>query len=161
MLSRLPSGVSVFLDANVFLFHFWDLNLSCTELLWRIARQEIRAYTSTIVLTEVMHQLMLSEIGERHAVSPGGALRFLRQHPEIIPSLRKSADLMRQLSNWRVRVLPLQRRDIALAIELSQRHRLMTIDAAILATMHRRRLTHLVSNDTDFAHVPDITLWRP
>jgi predicted nucleic acid-binding protein len=52
-------------------------------------------------------------------------------------------------------------RELQLATELSHRYRLLTTDAIILATMHARHLTHLVSNDTDFASVPSISLWRP
>lgn len=161
MLSRLPSGLSVFLDANIFLFHFWDLRPSCTELFRRIRRRELRGYTSTIVLTEVMHQLMLSEIGERHAVTPGGALRFLRYHPDTIESLTRSTEIIRQLATWRIRIVPLHWQDVRLAAELCRRYRLMTIDGTIVATMQRRGLVHLVSNDTDFLHVPGVTLWRP
>ena len=161
MLDRLPSGVSVFIDSNIFLYHFLDLAPSCSEFFSRVKQRDLRAYTSTIVLSEVLHQTMLGEIGERYPVMPGGALRFLRRHPEIIPSLTKAPEVIRQISKWRIRILPLRWRDTKAATELSQHYRLLTTDALILATMRAARLTHLASNDADFARIPDISLWRP
>jgi predicted nucleic acid-binding protein len=161
VLTRLPAGTSVFIDANIFLYHLLDLKPSCTELFHRVQRRDLRGYTSTAVLSEVCHHLMLGEIGERQPVTPGGALRFLRQHPELIPTLTKAAELIEQIRSWRLRVLPVRWREFSLVPEIYQRFRLLTNDALIVATMRAHRLTHLASNDTDFTRVPGITLWRP
>ena len=161
MLDRLPAGTSVFIDTNAFLYHFLNLKPSCTELLFRAKRGDIRASTSTIALSEVSHQLMLSEVGAQRPVTPGGALRFLRRHPEVIRTLTKTPELIRLIGTWRIRILPLQWRDVRLATELMLRYQLMTTDALIAATMQRYHINHLVSNDSDFARVPTITLWTP
>jgi hypothetical protein len=57
----LVRGVSLFVDANCFVFHFQPHALfgsSCTDLLKRVELQEFSGYTSTQVLGEVAHRLM-------------------------------------------------------------------------------------------------------
>lgn len=161
MLARLPSGSAVFIDANIFLYHFLSQSPSCTEFFCRVARREVRGVTSPAVLSEVLHHLMLAEIGERHPLTVGGALRLLRRQPELIPTLTKTRMLIQHIPRWRIQVLPSRWREVALAVELSLSYRLLTTDALIVATMRAHRLTHLASNDSDFARVPSLTLWRP
>ncbi len=161
MLSRLPTGSLVFLDANIFLYPLLGANPSCTELFLRIKRRDVRGITSTAVLSEVLHHVMLAEIGERHPVTVGGALRLLRRHPEMIATLSKAQTLIHEIPTWRVRIVPLRWAEMKLATELSRHYHLLTTDAVIIATMRRHRVSHLISNDSDFARIPGVTLWRP
>ncbi|HUG92982.1 MAG TPA: hypothetical protein VML55_19235 [Planctomycetaceae bacterium] len=62
--AAIPSGHDVFLDANTFVYFFsqhpaWGA--ACEQLLERVARQEIRGFTSTYVLSEMAHRLMTIE----------------------------------------------------------------------------------------------------
>ena len=161
MLARLPAGTTIFVDANIFLYHVLNVSSVCSDFFERARRRTVQAYTSPIVLSEVLHQTMLAELGEQHPVRPSGALRLLRRRPELIETLRKTPEIMRQIGHWRIRVLPLRWREIVLAAELTQRYHLLTNDALIVATMRAHRLTHLASNDRDFARVPGLTRWRP
>lgn len=48
--ASIPAGVSLFVDANIFIQHFgWDpvLQPLCQQLLERIGRQELAGFTST------------------------------------------------------------------------------------------------------------------
>ena len=58
--ANLPAEESIFLDANVIVYHFAPhpaLALPCTDLIRRIENQEVAAFTSTHVLSEVAHHL--------------------------------------------------------------------------------------------------------
>ena len=60
----LARRASLFVDANIFVFHFQPHGLfgsSCTDLLKRVELQEFSGYTSTQVLGEVAHRLMTLE----------------------------------------------------------------------------------------------------
>lgn len=46
----LRDGVHVFIDANIFIYHFGGRSLECKALLERCARRELFGYTSTPVL---------------------------------------------------------------------------------------------------------------
>ena len=162
MFERLPAGAAVFLDANVLIYHAVESRPSCALLLRRIATREIRGYTSTVVLSEVFHRLVLSEIAVTFRLpSARAALNLVRRHPEHLPALTVAHQFLAKMPTLRIRVLPVRWREITLAMAASRRYGLLANDALIIATMQAHRLTHLASNDADFRRVPTITLWRP
>lgn len=158
MLERFPAGASIFLDANVLLYHVLEARPSCALLLRRAKARDIRALTSIVVLSEVFHHLMLAEAVQRFRLdSSRAALNLLRR----LASLTTTRRLIKQVPALGVRVVPVRWRDLALAGELSQRYGLLTNDALIVATMSAYHLTHLATNDADFRRVPGLTLWSP
>jgi predicted nucleic acid-binding protein len=67
-LDAIPAGLAVFVDSNVLLYYFTAhprFGLACRKLLDGIENQEIIGYTSTHVLTEVVHRLMTIEACHR------------------------------------------------------------------------------------------------
>ena len=60
----IPAGASVFVDANVLVYHFTSdpqFGASCTDLVRRIERQEILGFVSSHVLSDISHRLMTIE----------------------------------------------------------------------------------------------------
>jgi len=60
----LLAGESVFLDANILIYHFGPhptLGAACHQFVQRIEAQDLLGFTSTHVLGEVAHQLMIVE----------------------------------------------------------------------------------------------------
>ena len=63
-LDDLLAGAAVFVDANIFTYHFQphpSWGPSCTRLLQRIENQELAGFTTIPVLGEVAHRLMTIE----------------------------------------------------------------------------------------------------
>ena len=60
-INLLPARVSALIDANIFIYHLGDLSSDCTNFLLRVARGEVDAYVTTIVIAEVLHRRMLGE----------------------------------------------------------------------------------------------------
>ena len=54
---ELPNGASVFIDANIFIYHFGGQSLECRNLLERCPRRELVGFTSTFIVAEVLHRL--------------------------------------------------------------------------------------------------------
>jgi predicted nucleic acid-binding protein len=82
----LPAGASIFLDANPLVYHFAPdpkFAAACIQLLARIVNQEIQAYTSTHVLSEVAHQLMLLEAANVFGWSTKITSRLKQQPTQI------------------------------------------------------------------------------
>jgi predicted nucleic acid-binding protein len=52
-LAEIPDGAAVFIDANVFVYHFAGASPQCTRLLARCETNEVRGATSALVLAEV------------------------------------------------------------------------------------------------------------
>ena len=63
----IPTGASVFLDANALVYHFTShdaLGAPCTELMERIDRQDVVGLTSAHVLSELAHRMMTIEAAQ-------------------------------------------------------------------------------------------------
>ena len=63
--SGIPAGARVFLDANVQVYHFLQvepLAQICRALFRRIARREIEAFTSADVAADVIYRAMVKRL---------------------------------------------------------------------------------------------------
>lgn len=87
------------LDSNILIYHFVGRSEVCTNFLERVRIGNVEGYTSTIVLAEVLHRLMIAEVVEKYDVKPKKALRLLKEKPEIIPALKKSERAIQRKNN--------------------------------------------------------------
>ena len=88
----IPNGESVFLDANILIYHFSShatLSTACQELIERIARGELSGFTSSHVLSNVAHRLMTIEACDTFNWPYTGIAPRLNQHHAQIPQLTK------------------------------------------------------------------------
>jgi predicted nucleic acid-binding protein len=83
----LLDGHSVFIDANIFIYHFGGRSLQCKAFLERCARRELLGYTSTPVLAEVLHRLMVAEAIMKGLVTAKTAVRKLAETPDLVKQL--------------------------------------------------------------------------
>ena len=63
-LSDLEDGSSIFVDANIFVYHFCKkskLNPASSNFLERAETSKISGVTSTLVVQEVIHRMMIVE----------------------------------------------------------------------------------------------------
>ena len=60
---------SVFIDANVFIYHFGGASAQCAALVQRCETGDLRGFRSVLVLAEVCHRLMVTEAVEKKLVS--------------------------------------------------------------------------------------------
>ncbi len=61
-LHEIEIGSKVFIDANIFVYHFSKgsrFNKSFTEFLFRVETSEIHGTTSVAVIQEAVHRLMM------------------------------------------------------------------------------------------------------
>jgi len=73
-LDQVPAGTRVFVDSNILVYHFQPhptFGPSCNQLVVRIERREIIGCTSTHILTEVAHRLMMLEAASHFASNHG------------------------------------------------------------------------------------------
>jgi predicted nucleic acid-binding protein len=159
----LPQGASVFIDANVFVFHFGPhatFAPACTALLERIFAQELRGFTGAHVLSDVAHRLMTLEAQKLLHKSAPGITHYLKTHPADLQRLSEFRQSVLDIPTFGVPLLPTLPAFIESATALSLHHGLLSGDATIVAVM-RHGLTHLASHDADFDRVPGITRYGP
>jgi hypothetical protein len=58
LLSEIPSGTRVFIDATIFIYHFTGVSPSCRSLLARCEAGQLQALTSAVAIAEVTHRLI-------------------------------------------------------------------------------------------------------
>jgi predicted nucleic acid-binding protein len=162
--SALPVGASVFLDANVLLFHFTadpKSGATCTDLVERIERQELIGFTSTHVVSEVAHRLMTVEAIRRFGRPIAGIAVWLRSHPKEVQQLTDFRQAIQRVPRYGIQVLTIPADLLDAAAAVSQQTGLLHNDSLIVAIMQLHGLTNLASADTDFDRVPGLTRYAP
>ncbi len=92
MLSEIPSATEIFIDANIFVYHFAGptvLTPACSALLRRIEDGDLTGFTSLIVVAEALHRLMIIEATETFQVEARQSVRYLKEHPAEVGKLAR------------------------------------------------------------------------
>jgi predicted nucleic acid-binding protein len=158
---ELPAGSQIFVDANIFIYHFSGVSEECSSFLERCEREEIVGFTTTNILLETMHRLMMLEAVTRGLVTPGNIAKKLKGKPEIITSLANYAEQVKKIPAMNINIVPLTQDLCYQALTWQQQYGLMTNDSILLAACQEYKCWNLASNDRAFAGVREITLWQP
>ncbi len=156
-------GASVFVDANIFVFHFQPHTLfgsSCTDLLRRVELGELSGFTSTLVLGEVAHRLMTLEASAQFGW-PTRIVDRLKQNPVTVQGLVQFRAALQRIPQMGIQILTIATPLVDAAAGISQSTGLLTNDAMVVAVMKASGLTNLASHDTDFDRVLGLTRYAP
>jgi predicted nucleic acid-binding protein len=97
----------VFIDANIFIYHFGGRSLECKTLLERCARRALPGYTSTPVLAEVLHRRVVAEAIAQGLVTARTVVRKLGETPEMVKQLTQYQDDVSRIPHMHLTILPL------------------------------------------------------
>jgi len=160
----LPDGAACFVDSNILYYALVPTSGTsdhCIALLNRAIAGDIRVSVTVPVLSDTVHKIMATEAAQRLGRDRAGIITFLRNHPEVIPTLTEYSKAMDRLRAVPMEILPVDVEILTTATHLATAHRLFTNDAMIVAVMQRHQLMNLASNDADFERVPGLVLWKP
>ena len=162
--TQIPPGTPVFIDANIFIYHFiYETAESqfCTAILKSIENGDISGFTSTVVLAEVSHRLMVFEAIEKYELKSKNAVRFLKEHPDKVKSLNKHLDAVNGIKEMNVHLMTVDPQDIFASQILQKKYGFLTNDSINLHLLLKDSIFNIVSNDPDFERVDLITLYTP
>jgi predicted nucleic acid-binding protein len=162
--AQLLTGQSVFLDANVLVFHFQPhpvFGPPTQHLVARIEQQDLLGYTSTHVLSELVHRLMIIEASGLPGWGTAAVKLRLQKHPTVVQGLSRYRVAIEAVLQSRIQVLTVSPQMTLNAADVSRQIGLLSNDALIVAVMQANGLTHLASADSDFDRVPGITRYEP
>jgi len=96
-LADVAHGTRVFIDANIFVYHFSAdsrLNSACTSFLASVEQGRLVGITSAAVVQETSHRIMMAEalLACPH-VKGKDLVRHLKTHPDIVKTLRLNQDI--------------------------------------------------------------------
>jgi predicted nucleic acid-binding protein len=160
-LADLRAGDRVFIDANIFIYHFAGRSEECKILLERCARRELLGYTSTAILAEVLHRLMVAEAIAKGLVTAKTAVRKLAEQPELVKRLTQYQDNVDKIPQMSLTILDLTREIVTASAEVRKDEGLFTNDSLVVACMREQRLTKLATADGDFVRVTSLEVCKP
>ena len=160
----LQNGDAVFVDANVFIYHFTNhprYGAACTALVERIELKELRGFSASHCLADVVHRIMTIAAMGRFTWPVTGLAARLKKHHASIAHLSLYQSAATKVGQLGILVLPVSESLVLAATHVSQQCELLTGDALIVALMHQHGLTNLASNDADFDRVPGLNRYAP
>jgi predicted nucleic acid-binding protein len=162
-LAALPPGTRIFIDANIFIYHFTQtpLTAACTAFLQRVEVGDLQGITSIVILAEVAHRLMILEAIRTLGLPSRVVVKKLKENPDLVRQLSHYKVATERIPSFNVTVEPVTFSHLRTAQELSTLHGLLTNDSLTAAAIQALSLTDVASNDPDLSAVPGLILWRP
>ena len=151
----------VFIDANIFIYHFTGVSLQCTDLLKRCERGELSACTSINVLLEVLHRLMMIEVVKKKLLKPPNIVKKLHKNPEIVKQLDEYYINTAKIMKMNIQVVPIDQQLLETSNHARMMYGLLVNDSLIVAVMKKDKIKALATNDDGFLVVDAIDVYKP
>ena len=156
---------AIFIDANIFLHHAFDINPVSVEFLKKIESFNYKVYTSALVLEEISFKLLMqsaSNFLEKVSVQNVKVLlKDDKKRNQILNPVDNYMNYIELLKESGLVIIDLKGSDMITALQKVKAYGLITADATHLAIMERKGINHIATDDNDFNVAPDITLWSP
>ena len=160
-LESLPEGARVFVDANIFIYHFSGASLECQAFFQRCESGQIEAFTGVHIVLEVAHRLMMLEALQKGLITRGQPARKLREQPEIVKALQAYNQSVRQIPRLNVRVEAITSTEVRASEAVRIQEGLMTNDSVTVALMQQLDLNAIATADADFNNVSGLQVYQP
>ncbi len=160
-LRDIPDGAEVFIDANIFVYHFTGVSADCSRFLRRCEQGEVTGRTGVHVLLEVLHRLMMVEAVVTGLVSPGDVARKLREHPDVVKELLQSEEQTEAVWRMGVGIIPLDEDILAASRPFRSSYGLTVNDSVTAALARREGIEAIATSDQDFQRVRGFRIYGP
>lgn len=160
-LTDIPPGSAVFLDANIFVYHFTGRSDDCSSFLARIETGELSGFAGQIGVLEVAHRLMMLEAAEQGLRMGRNPAASLAAHPERVRRLSKYYFSALAIPKLGVQVLPLPPDFLTASQEFRQGYGLLVNDSLVPMHMRQAGISLLASADAAFDRVKGIRRVAP
>jgi len=90
-------------------------------------------FTSTLVLAETLHRLMIIEATTKLQIEPKAAIHYLKTHPLDVKNLVEHISIPEKIQAFGVKILPIDMEDILNSNKIKKAYGLLTNDAITVA----------------------------
>lgn len=160
----------VFVDANIFIYHLdksSPYNRASTDFLTKIECQQTKAFTSTLVLDEIIYCCLLLRGSEMHPELSMNALKkrmagnkeFIQECYKFIEEVFHYIEMIRIIGN--LTVLEINFEVVKYALPIAKEYGLLPRDAIHLATCQMFGIKYIATNDAHFQKIPFLTALTP
>jgi len=159
--NELAAGASIFIDANIFIYHFTGVSEECSEFLTRCESRGITGQTSINVILEVLHRLMMVEAVTKNLLQPPNILKKLRNQPHKIKQLNEYFVHTQKIERMGITIRPFSYLTVIRSQNHRIRHGLMVNDSLVVALMEEAGIIYLATKDNGFIGIEEITVVSP
>jgi len=160
-LSRLPAGQTVFIDANIFIYHFTGISQECSGFLERCEGGGLWGVTAVHILLEVLHRLMMIEAVIKGSVISGNVAKRLRGKPSVVKQLADCQTQTEAILEMGIKVVGLTSDILEISHPFRQRDGLLVNGSMTAGVMRAEGIVSLATADLDFTRVEGIQVYRP
>ncbi|MBI4688574.1 MAG: type II toxin-antitoxin system VapC family toxin [Nitrospirae bacterium] len=163
-LHEIEAGSKVFIDTNVFVYHFSNgskFNKSCTDFLYRVEMSQIHGVTSAGIIMEASHRLMMVEASSVLAIEIRNLPKYLKQHPDIVKQLTKHLTVPNKIAGLNIEIVRITQKVIEASQFNKTKYGFLSNDALTLKIMEDIGIASIASNDSDFKRVDWLKLYLP
>ncbi len=164
-LSSIPSEASVFVDANIFLYEIFedpDFGEASYNFIKMIEIGEIKGYTSTLVLDEVLFKMILMEASNKYNVSMKKVVSLFKKEPDKLEALERSWVNIKEIQNMdNLTILGVSPAIFKDAVEIAKASKLLPHDATHAAAAKEMNIRSIATNDGDFERVDFLRVCNP
>lgn len=167
-LADFVADVPIFVDANIFLFHVFDdekHGKAATSFLTRIENEETEALTSSLVVDEVFFKILVQEAAA-HLKRPTiwnikQAMKEKAFVEKVYAPVLEYKAYLESLAFLGMRIVEVTGAHLLTAADIGAEVGLLITDAAHVAVVRERGISHLATADADFFNIEGITIWTP
>lgn len=160
-LADLPSGEKIFIDANIFIYHFTGVSPQCSQFLERCEQQELLGVTSVNILLEVLHRLMMIEAVVKRLITPGNAIKKLKERPQLVKQLRSYKEQTEAVLEMGIKVLTLGTDSVTASGHYRQTYGLMVNDSVTASLAVAEGIKALASADRYLERLKELAVYSP
>lgn len=163
-LHEIETGSKVFIDANIFVYHFSkgsQFNKSCTDFLHRVETSQMHGFTSTGIIMEASHRLMMVEASSALDIEIRNLPKYLKQHPDVVKQLTKHLTVPQRISELNCEIVQTTLKNVIDSQLNKTKYGVLSNDSLTLKIMEDTGINNFASNDSDFKRVEWLKLYLP
>jgi predicted nucleic acid-binding protein len=128
-------------------------------LLSKINDGEIIGFTSSTVINEIFHTVVVGEVRKKYGGND--IVHFIKEHPYVISECSVAYSVLDDIFNSRMVIMPLTLEVLKYAKTFSKKYNLLFSDAIHAASCNLFNVKHIATNDSDFERVDILKIWKP
>jgi predicted nucleic acid-binding protein len=161
-LDDIPSGSLCVLDTNILIYAEQRASLQAQRLMRRIEERDVTGLLPQPVWQETMHRLMTIEAIMLGYIRGPNPSRQLAEKPDVVKKLTIYRDKVRALMTLGLGFEPCHESDLLdKALEIQERHGLLTNDSLIAAIALRLEADGLASANARFQAIQELRTYTP
>lgn len=160
-LDEIKASSEVFIDANIFIYHFTGVSDECCDFLNRCEQGDLAGRTSVNVIMEVLHRLMMVEAVRKNIVKPPNIVKKLNKNQAKVKGLNEYFVNTQKITEMGIEIKPVTIETIIKSQIVRLAYGLMVNDSIIAASMQEEGIELLATNDAGFETVDEILVCSP